>query len=574
MRGRLIFESGVYSVLILSILFVFSGCERKVQDSESIVKVHLVSQPESLHPYEHISKTAAHIVKHIYQPLVDVDYRSAQMVPVLAASLPEILPFNDTSQYLIFDIRKEAAWEDGISVTARDVEFSIKVILNSLHKKSVRSISTDYLLGFERSETDNKKCSILVHSSHMGSLESLTSLYILPKHILDPEGFSDNSSITMLKTKNAKPLNFNFGKDFGSSKGANRLIGSAPYKVLSWENKKEITLVAKRNWWGKETEHNHYFECGVERIKYVIQKDVDLALSALLLGQLDVMVLAGAEKISDLEMSQVFLNEFEVYSPIKHCYTYLGFHLKDEVLKQKIVREAMDLAIDKDRMIDKILGGYGSRIIGPLHPLNTFYNKSIKEESFNVQRANALLDEEGWLDLDGDGYRSKILGGKLTDLSFKLSFAKNNINRKLGEYIKEAFNTIGIKILLQELELNSFLALNKVHDFEILLNSVHTNPVYFDPKYRWHTEAYFNGGLNWTGFGSPYTDGLIDEICSSSSKRMTQELLNEFQEILQERKPCSFLFAPQYKLIISKKIMSPNVSSIGLGFWESSMVSQ
>ena len=115
-------------IIYLFALFLFMGCDDNKNEllDPNIVRVHIMNDPESLNPQCRRSALAGHIIQHLYQKLLSLDHKTNQLIPVLANSQPLIETLDDGRLRLSMEIRKEAKWDNGKDITAKDVLFSIK----------------------------------------------------------------------------------------------------------------------------------------------------------------------------------------------------------------------------------------------------------------------------------------------------------------------------------------------------------------------------------------------------------------------------------------------------------------
>ena len=576
------------SVSLTSKLICFSlvimmcfACVRKQTNQNETISVHLSANPESLHPYYHISRPSIHIAKYIFQPLLDIDYYTGQLVPIIAKSRPKISKgINGKSAYSFY-IRPEAKWDDGSPITAEDVLFSLKIMkLPGEMKNTDRDFFFDSFDGFILDIKDSRHFTITSQQHYVQVENAFCNLLILPKHIYDPEAKISNITIDQLvhQKLDTRERQFieQFLKEFSrpAAHTDNRLLlGSGAYKLEDWTKDKCIKISKKENWWGDKISANMFFDNKAKHIKYIINKNKDKALSELMLGNIDVMSGINQQDLKNLIKSDVFKSSFILNTPTRLSFTYLGLNWNNKILKDLAVRRSIAHAISKSNIINNVLGGYGQTITSSIHPNNPSYNKEIIDYAFDLTKANQLLESAGWKDDDNDGYREKLIKGEPTALKLKLNFVKDYSARKIAEYIQEALKSVGIKVSLHELKFDTYMSLSKAHDFDMLLGNFVTAQSLADPKQLWHSNSY-NKGSNWVGFSNFKADQLITLIRQESDLEKRIEYENLLQRIIHEDLPFVFLFAPQHRILLSKQIKNISVSSSGLGFRESNFVKQ
>src|SRR4029077_9762438 len=131
-----------YGYSFLSIAFlgvVITSCSFYHGKPSGVVAWNL-SDPDAINPIIAITAQAQDINNNVFQPLMNFDYHTLKLVPVLADSLPIVLLDSSGHMNITFEIRKEAKWDNGSPITAKDVEFTLKVIKNtSVNDESLRS---------------------------------------------------------------------------------------------------------------------------------------------------------------------------------------------------------------------------------------------------------------------------------------------------------------------------------------------------------------------------------------------------------------------------------------------------
>ncbi len=154
------------------------------------VIMNLLDEPESLNPQTSSSASATYIKNYIYESLVSSRREPPwDEIPALADGMPEV-----SADHLVYrwKIRHEARWHDGKFLTARDVEFTMKSMMNpfvdNLPSKPYYSELDSVIV--EDDYTVTMHCS----KPYFMHLEFLGGNYIMPKHIFDPEGLLDGLS--------------------------------------------------------------------------------------------------------------------------------------------------------------------------------------------------------------------------------------------------------------------------------------------------------------------------------------------------------------------------------------------
>lgn len=110
-----------------------SGSGKSEGGSPNVV-IHELSDADMINPMNYSDAGAGYIMKHIFPQLLGIDYGTIDLIPWLAESRPEVVENESGGLNITYKIRKEAKWDNGQPVTAKDVEFSLKVIKTQMSK--------------------------------------------------------------------------------------------------------------------------------------------------------------------------------------------------------------------------------------------------------------------------------------------------------------------------------------------------------------------------------------------------------------------------------------------------------
>jgi ABC-type transport system substrate-binding protein len=257
-------------------------------------------------------------------------------------------------------------WEDGERITTDDVLFTISLIQNPETKSPLRNS----WLGVEVEKSSNSLLIFRLKRPSAVFLENLT-LRPIPKHFF----------------KDILPQNLAFSiKNFAP-------LSSGPFKLGKINRDqagKIISLELKRNekYFGKKP----YLE---KIIFKIFDKEENL-------------ILAAKEKLISgfLAKEKKEIEGFEVLEFSLPRYFALFFNLENQALKEKKIREALSLAIDKKEILKEVLENQGKIVNSPLLP--NFYNLEKEEvENYDLDGAISILEKEGFL--ISNGVREKVI---------------------------------------------------------------------------------------------------------------------------------------------------------------------
>ena len=236
---------------------------------------------------------------------------------------------------------------------------------------------------------------------------------------------------------------------------------------------------------------------------------------------------------------------------VVRSYSYIGWNQAKPYFQSKRVRQALTMAIDRERIIRQNLNGMGIPITGTFFRYSPSYDPSIPFWPFDPERAKLMLAEEGWYDSDGDGILDKEIHGKKVPFRFSLTYyVKNPTTKAVCEYISTALRDIGIDCKLNGVDIADLTAAFEDKSFDAinLAWALGTPPE--DPKQLWFsTGARERGSSNAVGFVNERADEIIKRLEFERDPAKRIELYHEFDRIIHEEQPYTFLYTPKAILL-------------------------
>lgn len=235
---------------------------------------------------------------------------------------------------------------------------------------------------------------------------------------------------------------------------------------------------------------------------------------------------------------------------IDRSYTYVGWNEANPLFKSKRVRQALTMAIDRKRIIDRYLNGMGVETTGTFFRYSPSYDPSIKPYPFDIHKAKAILEEEGWFDSDGDGIIDKMIDGKRVPFQFTLMYyVKNSTSKSIAEYIATTLKEVGILCKTNGVDIADLSASFDDKSFESILLAWALGSPPEDPNQLWHSSgAKEKGSSNAIGFANPEIDRLIEKLEYEYDPEKRIKLYHQFDTILYEESPYTFLYTPKAAL--------------------------
>jgi peptide/nickel transport system substrate-binding protein len=212
-------------------------------------------------------------------------------------------------------------------------------------------------------------------------------------------------------------------------------------------------------------------------------------------------------------------------------YQYVGLNLRDPVLKDLRVRQALAYAIDRNAIVNYLRRGLATPANGFFPPTSWVAAPNLPSYDFDPARARRLLDEAGYPDPDGDGPAPRL------HLSLKVS--NSEFNRLQGAVIQQNLRAVGVALDVRTYEFATLYA-------DVLRGNVQmyflqwTAGAVADPdilRRVFHSSQVPPAGFNRGYFQNPEVDSLIDRAGVSTDPTERRELFDRVQRIVAEQVP-------------------------------------
>lgn len=164
-------------------------------------------------------------------------------------------------------------------------------------------------------------------------------------------------------------------------------VGTGPFKFVEWKENDTITLEKNTDYWQE----------GLPKLNKVIFRVIPentARLNALVNGEIDVM-----DGLNNSDEATVLANEnLQILERPSMNVGYIGLTTTRKPFDNKLVRQAINHAIDKQSIIDAFYGGKAQPAVNPMPPAIQGYNDAIEAYPYDLEKAKALLAEAGYAD--------------------------------------------------------------------------------------------------------------------------------------------------------------------------------
>lgn len=521
--------------------------------------IHSLSDPEQLNPLTSSDAASSEVLGYIFEGLLTRAPRTLELKPFIAEARP--LVSKDKLTYT-FKIRRDARFQDGRPLTGEDVLFSIKTVKCPL-------VNAPFLRVYYNSVVDAQlidphTIQFITKEPYFLNESVLGGITLLPRHYYDPENLLKALSVRDLSQDPSKlPASVkrfadNFNKSYSRSP-----MGSGPYKFNGWKTGQEIELVRDPNYWGNGKagiDQPH-----VDRLKFRIVNNFDAALIRLKSGSLDFMeVLQPVQHVRGTS-SERFKRQFQKFEYFSPTYSYIGWNNAHPIFGDKRVRKAMTYFTDRKQMVKTILFGLGEVVDSPIYFFRPEYDKTLPSHPYDPKKALELLKEAGWGDTDGDGLLDKVIDGRRMPFRFEIKINSGNATRKsVALTLQDELKKHGILATVRELDWTIFLDDVKNHKFDAVILGWQM-PVSEPDAYQvWHSSQAANKGSNHIQYKNARVDRILEEYRREFDPRKRIELYREFQRILSDEQPYTFLFIGKWVSAVHRRFQGVEVYAGGL----------
>ncbi len=367
-------------------LFTLNSCVERRDLSINTVVNHITIQPDGLHPFNDNSSIRSFVFQYTQKSLTKLDLATLEYIPLLAKELALI---SEDGLAYTYELRDGITWDDGTPLTAKDIEFSTKVMLCPLtNNAQIRSNYSSVIKSVEIDKDNPLKFTMYAHDVNYTNSNIFSELYIQQKNYWDPEGVLDKLSFKDIfagKFKETKELTdwFNSYNDGDNSYKPHLLQGLGAYQVTEWVAGQYITIEKKENWWGVN-DTSIYSSAFPDKIIFKIITDDAASYLALKSEDIDVTTRIGTVKLLKLQERDYFNENYDSDFLNQYSFSYIGLNMKPDGIKHlpffidQKVRRAMAYLTPVDEIIEVIVHGKASRQASNISSLKSTYNDTLQ----------------------------------------------------------------------------------------------------------------------------------------------------------------------------------------------------
>lgn len=518
--GQRFFSFFIYAFLIFFVIVCGAknvGAKGKTGDS---LIMGTIGEASNLLPRMSTDSASSEVAQHLFIGLLKYD-ENLKVAPWAAASYDVL----DGGLRLRFTLKPGILWEDGVELTAEDIEFTYRLMIDP---ETPTAYAGDFLMVDTFIRTGRYSFEVTYAVPYARSLETWMS-YILPKHILEKENLRD-------------------------TRYARAPVGSGPYRFREWLAGSRIVLEA----------NPRYFEGrpNIDRLIFSTIPDLTTMFLELKAGALDMMSLTPQQYTFQAREAAVADN-FRQFRYLAFAYTYLGYNLESPLFKDDRVRRAIAYAVNKENIIAGALLGQGEATIGPYVPGTWPYNDAIIDYPHDMAEAERLLAEAGWTRDE----KGKLRNGKGLPFAFTIMTNQGNEQRiKTAVIIQSQLAALGMSVTIRTVEWATFFSqfVNKGFFDAVILGW--TTPLDPDLYDVWHSSRMRPTGLNFMKYANAEVDALIEKGRRTFDRDERKKYYDRVQEILHYEQPYCFLYVPYTLPVVHKRFRGIRQAPAGITY--------
>lgn len=432
----------------------------------------------------------------------------------LKPQLAESWESSEDGLSLTFHLVRNATFHDGTPVTSEDVKFTFDFSL----EHEVYRVNTP----------DGRAI------DHITAPDPYTVVFHF-KHTVGVSFFPMVSGIRIVKKSEWE------GKDpydFYPEKGAG-LTGSGPFKFVKQVSGQYLELEVNEDYWGGRPY--------IDRLFFMVIPEADMQLMALETGEIDSVTLRATDVPRIIEMEGV-----RIYKTTPPRGYMVSFNMRKPPFSDINLRTALAHTINRDLIIDLVYMGYAYPYLHYLMDAHEEYiNYDAPVHYYNITKANAILDDAGYIDQDGDGWRDYPDGSPLT---FQLMVSTSDIAMRHAQVLIETWREeLGVNGEMYPGTGPAFwgIVYHREYDCGLWQWSHSVYPVAL--LNRLHSSNDHDMGMNEEGIHNDRLDELIDQAAVTQDEEEFREILDEMQDILANDIPYALSIAQHFLTAVNTR---------------------
>ncbi|HEY4494790.1 MAG TPA: ABC transporter substrate-binding protein [Candidatus Paceibacterota bacterium] len=481
----------------------------------------VVGLPRSINPVLAFTDVDRDLSTLIYSGLMK--HENGKLVEDIAKNYK----ISDDGLTYTFTLKDNVRFHDGTTLTTDDIEFTIQKIQDSTIKSHRR---TEWV-NIEIKKIGPNEIQFILKQPYPAFLSNAT-IGIIPKHIWS----KIDSNQFIFSQYNIEP------------------IGSGPYRLNSVKRDSGgipiyYALSAFKNYYNGEPY--------IQDLHIYFYPNEKTATDARDSGSIDTIARVSASEAARIASSSANVNI--LHMPLPRIFGVFFNQNQAPVFARDEVRQALDIATDKTKIVDTVLFGYGVEIDSPI----PFREIKMQKENIKAKedKAKAILEKAGWVKNSDGILEKKEKKGKQT-LEFSIATADAPDLKLVAEIIKSDWERLGARVTIKVFEYGDLyqnVISTRKYDALLFGESIDKD---LDLYAFWHSSQRNAPGLNVAMYVNSKIDKLLEDAKNSSSEKIKKDIFDKFYDIVKEDRPAIFLYSPEFIYVTDKKVRGINLENI------------
>ena len=526
---RLLLRSLFFLTIFSGIFFLYSINQENSNPTPArggVLTEGIVGIPRFINPALAITRADQDTVALVYSGLMKIDV-DGTLVPDIAES---VTLSEDGKNYTIV-VRKDRTFHDGTPLTARDVVYTYTLVQDSDLKSPLRGNWSDVTI----TEVGEYELTVNLAEAYSPFIENFT-LGIMPRHIWS------NLPIEQLPFSqyNTEP------------------IGSGPFSIEEVQ-RDASGLISGYSLKPEPNSQNNPNLSGIELRFFQNESQLKTALTN--------KEISATVYLSTAEIQNFINNDTRVLTePLPRIFGVFFNQNRSASLRDKAARQALNVAIDRDALVEEILNGYGVPITKPTLSSSSELESGGTETEEGIispiDQARNILIDGGW-EQNEAGFWEKEIDDTVETLSFTLKTSNSDLFDKTATRLAATWRELGVEIQVEQYEQTGLVqSVIRSRDFQAVLFGLDTNRTE-DLYPFWHSSQKDDPGLNISQYTNIAVDRLLEKTRNSKDSAERAQLQNEVSTAINAETPAIFLFAPSIAYVIDKTIVTTPMSTLG-----------
>jgi len=488
----------------------------------------VVGLPYTINPVLAVTDVDRDLTTLIYSGLMKYD--GDELAPDLAKS------YEISADGLIytFYLKPNLKFQDGQALTADDVAFTIQKIQDQAIKNPRAADWKDIKVIVSAPD----QIQFILKKAYSPFITN-TTIGIIPKHIwsnVTNEQFVFNNN-------NISPT------------------GSGPYKVESIvRDDKQIPLEYHLTTWRQYHGKRPY----IDNMVFRFFSDKEKALDALTSGLIDSLSSISPKEASAIQDDQA--GPYRIISTTLPRIFGIFFNAgQNPILADVAVRQALNMSVDREKIVKSVLNGYGAPLFGALPVAfgQATSSKTVSDKA-NPAGASALLEKNGWKKNPAGIYEKTSSKKEVKKLSLEIYTADIPDLKQTLEMIKESWTKLGVEVSVKVFEpTDLYQTVVRTRQYDALLFGEligKDNDLYA----FWHSSQRISPGLNIAMYTNSKVDKILEDIRTESDFDTREKKYAQLESQIGEDVPAVFLYSPDFLYAVPKKILGIRPDNIAI----------